>query len=228
VVFLSELQLIDIAGMNVFLRQFDPVKYTQQQVEVYGIELPESLQYAVVKRQAEFVAGRVVAGDGLAALGLSRVEIPIGPHRSPVWPEGVIGSISHNNCLAVATVRLQQEGRFVGIDVETMIPDVQCTDIKRMILHSDDYKYLTLNQLSQSQLMTLIFSAKESLFKAVYPSIKRYLEFHDARVVGLNVAEKKMGLELLVETAGLMIPQQYEVDFYWLGECVITLIQSPH
>ena len=76
---------------------FDDAMFAQA-----GVGRPASIMKAVVKRRAEFFYGRLRAQAPLAALGFNGVTVGTGAMREPLWPEGVIGSITHSGDLAAA------------------------------------------------------------------------------------------------------------------------------
>lgn len=75
-----------------------------------------------VERMRELQNGRVYAKRALAMLGMQDVDLLIGPDRSPVWPAGIVGSITHVvGCLdghVAAAVARTQDVCAIGIDVE--------------------------------------------------------------------------------------------------------------
>jgi hypothetical protein len=62
------------------------------------------LRNSVPKRQAEFVAGRICAREALTGWGHDNVVVGIGAHREPIWPQGLLGSITHCADYAAAVV----------------------------------------------------------------------------------------------------------------------------
>jgi 4'-phosphopantetheinyl transferase EntD len=82
-----------------------------------------SLGPADAERVREFVSGRAYAKRALAMLGMDNVDLPIGPNRAPVWPKGVVGSITHvldsrRGTYAAAAVGRADAVLGVGIDLE--------------------------------------------------------------------------------------------------------------
>jgi 4'-phosphopantetheinyl transferase EntD len=82
-----------------------------------------SLGFADAERVREFANGRAYAKRALAILGMPNVDLPIGPNRAPVWPKGVVGSITHvrdGRCgtYAAAAVARADAVVAVGIDFE--------------------------------------------------------------------------------------------------------------
>ncbi|MGJ8544834.1 MAG: 4'-phosphopantetheinyl transferase family protein [Sulfitobacter sp.] len=142
----------------------------------------QAVARAVPKRQAEFAAGRAAAREALAALGQPAAAIPMGADRAPVWPEGVIGSISHSNFYGAAALALGGGAlRGIGIDLEPEadlpgdVLDLVCGEAERAWLAG-------LPAAQQGRAGLLIFSAKEAFFKAQYPLTGAMIGFEAAQV----------------------------------------------
>lgn len=126
---------------------------------------------AVSKRKNEFRAGRLCAHDALGALNVPFASLLTGPDREPLWPEGIVGSISHSNVLCVAAVARRSELVAIGIDTELdealpepLIPKI-CTPAE-----------------AKRPLHKQVFSAKEATYKCLHPSVKKFFGFHAAEV----------------------------------------------
>ena len=74
----------------------------------------EAVLKAIPRRQREFAAGRAAAREALTQLGWPAQAIPSAPDRSPVWPEGLVGSIAHTHSTCVAVAGRRSEERRVG------------------------------------------------------------------------------------------------------------------
>ncbi len=221
--FMSEFRQIELSKGDVYLCLFDVVKFNVGRIKMHQITVPETLKKAVPKRQAEFIAGRTLANVALGKLGFPQTHIPIGKHRSPVWPIGAIGSISHNASFAVACAKFKGNKSAIGIDIETLFTEPQAIEVQALICHKEDFKWFNNSSLSYMELMTLIFSVKESLFKAVYPYVQMYLEFQDAKLVDLNIETSKGCLELMVKNSN-NTAMYYEFEYSWVDNNIITFI----
>ncbi|WP_181167477.1 hypothetical protein [Mesorhizobium sp. B2-6-5] len=82
------------------------------------LEEEAHLGNVVPARRREFRAGRLYVRQALRGLGIPETVIPIGPDRAPIWPTGVVGSISHNRSLCAVAVGLSADYRSIGIDIE--------------------------------------------------------------------------------------------------------------
>ncbi|APG48199.1 4'-phosphopantetheinyl transferase family protein [Phaeobacter porticola] len=120
---------------------------------------------AVEKRRREFAAGRAAAHHAMETLGLSACAIPVGPKRAPVWPTGVVGSISHCHSIAVAVVAHPQDMHGLGVDVEEDVPLSE--NLIPQICRPAERDWLS-RQDNPGQLAKVIFSAKEAAYKCQY------------------------------------------------------------
>jgi 4'-phosphopantetheinyl transferase EntD len=85
----------------------------------------------------------------------------------------------------------------IGIDVETAMQAKHAEELWHGIISNEEYLWLRQQPQAFEQLLTLVFSAKESLFKALYPQIRRYFDFLDARISKLDMRQQIFQLELL-------------------------------
>jgi 4'-phosphopantetheinyl transferase EntD len=134
----------------------------------YPLMPGEALPHAAAARHREYAAGRAAARGAMLLLGLPPVPILRGDDRAPLWPAGVTGSITHTDTDCLAAV-MQADG-LLGIDMER---DGRVTaDLHRSILHDDE----------DSDEATLIFAAKEAVYKAQYPLTTAVFGFHRLHV----------------------------------------------
>lgn len=153
---------------------------------------------AVEKRRVEFAAGRHVARLALAEAGFTE-PFPIlrGARGEPLWPAGWVGSISHGHGWAVAAVGPHTSVRSLGVDFESARRKVNAAGIARLITGPSEQAWCFAEGEGTAQLrLKLIFSAKESLFKTLYPIVNVFFDFHDAEAVW-NEAEGRFDLRLL-------------------------------
>lgn len=174
---------------------FDRAAFDTACFERAGISLPDPLLHAVTKRQAEFLAGRLAARLVLAELGVKQ-QVAIDAQRAPCWPAGIQGSISHCDDWAVATVCPERDGcTGLGLDLENWLQPSEVLDLAPAIL-TDAERQQFLPQADAFYWVTLVFSAKESLFKALYPQVGRYFDFQDAELIRLEPDRQEFELVL--------------------------------
>ncbi len=121
-------------------------------------------------------------------LGAADADIPIGEDGSPAWPSGIVGSITHSNGLAFAAVAWRSKAISLGIDVERIIPLSTAAQLVPLITSSDEYQRLRADPVDAEFLTTIVFSAKETIFKCIYPLVKRRFDFIDAEILSIDAS----------------------------------------
>lgn len=163
---------------------FDPSHLAVDDFQRSAIEQPATIQRSVAKRQAEFLAGRVCARAALQQLeGLSFIPA-IGEDRAPVWPAHICGSITHSTGRAAAIVAQKTHWRGLGMDLENLLNPERAERLAGEILTPPELQRMTAGHRDQVALrVTLTFSVKESLFKALYPIVRQRFYFEHAEVL---------------------------------------------
>jgi 4'-phosphopantetheinyl transferase EntD len=139
------------------------------------------LQQAVPKRAEEFAAGRLCARLLLHEFGIHNFAIEVGAHRQPLWPETLVGSITHTTGFCAAVVAPKKCLRSVGIDTE--ITGSVKTALWRSICTPAETTWLgSLPESEQLAAATLIFSAKEAFYKCQFALTQERLGFQDVSV----------------------------------------------
>lgn len=152
--------------------------------ELLDVELfPEeraALGQAVEKRRREFITARACARQALARLGLPPSPIATGDRGQPLWPEGVLGSITHcAGYRACALARIEQLAGL-GIDAEPHqpLPD----GVLKGIARPEELPRLV--ELGRAEPAVhwdrLLFCAKEAVYKVWFPLAHCWLGFEDA------------------------------------------------
>ncbi len=173
--------------MKLAARLFDPPVRTSERDPrgVSGGLLPEeepAIARAVEKRRREFIAGRLCAREAMAALGLPPAAIVPAKDRAPIWPAGVIGTITHTDTWCAAAIARAAEGvRALGLDVE---PDEPLKPtLVRPITIPEERAWLDAQPASERGLLgKLVFSAKESAYKAQYALTGCFFGFSGMRI----------------------------------------------
>lgn len=149
--------------------------------ELVGPEHDAAVGMAPRRRQ-EFSQGRDCARRALQRLGAPPATIAKGADRAPVWPSNIVGSISHTGSIAAALVANQHEFRGVGLDIEQrgeLEPDTA-----RLILRP------TEQQRFDAAEALLVFSIKEAIYKALYPSVGHFVDFQEMEVTLLPAQQR--------------------------------------
>lgn len=182
-----------------FLAEFDLDGFHVDAFRAGAIALPQRIAGSVKKRQAEFFFGRLAARRALTACGMAPCEVAIGSSREPLWPDGVIGSISHSGRLAAAVALRRGTQRGIGIDLEPVLGPDLLDAVHATVLSAGEYALLCGGGgvFPIEVLCTLAFSAKESFFKGCFAAVGRYFDFSAVRVVAFDAHARTLQLELV-------------------------------
>ena len=159
-----------------------------------AIELPGALEGAIDKRRQEYLAGRISARLALVDLlgaAASNGNLEADDDDVPLWPEGVVGSISHGAGYGFAAVGAASRYRGLGVDVERVVSPQQATRLGGRVLTDGELelRHGKFGGLTEAEMFTLAFSAKESAYKALFPVHRRVLGFSDVELEGRDGAE---------------------------------------
>jgi 4'-phosphopantetheinyl transferase EntD len=152
---------------------------------------------AVDKRRREFSTGRACAHAALVKLGVPPAPILRGPQGAPEWPDGVVGSLTHCDGYRAAGVARAQDVLTVGLDAE---PDDALPDgVLDRIAVAEERAWLRETGARPPGVSwdRLLFSAKESVYKAWFPLAGRWLGFEEA-VITIDPAAGVFTARLLV------------------------------
>ena len=140
------------------------------------------IENAVETRRREFITARRCAREALASLGQAPGPIRAGASREPKWPPGLVGSITHTSGFRAAAVAPQSVVASIGIDAEQNepLPD----GIEKLVCVEGELEMLAALTGARPEVQwgRLLFSAKESVYKAWYPLTNRWLGFDDVRL----------------------------------------------
>lgn len=183
-----------------------------------GIGVPPALANAVPKRKLHYAAGRHCARLALAQLGVASEGGPSrGADNLPEWPAGIIGSISHADDVAWAAVARAREAIGIGVDVEPLMDAPRAARLERLICSPSELDLAATRGLARAEFLTLAFSVKESLYKCLFPLVRRFFGYRDARLIDLDPAHGRIAARLdiaLNETfaAGSTFPGRFAMS----------------
>ncbi|ASO28777.1 enterobactin synthase [Vibrio anguillarum] len=204
------------------------VKYLPEyknKLEEQGISLPSSLNQAVLKRHCEFLAGRMCAKHCLTKLDQSQsLTLEIGKGNQAVWPQNIVGSISHCHGYAIAAATHQTQAcAALGIDIEQLIRDEWLSDIRQQVMIPAEHIFA--HHFAQlASFITLIFSAKESIYKAIYPWVEQVLDFHVVELIHVDKHAKRLIFQIHTDLHPFLNPSYtISVGYHWPdSEYVLT------
>ncbi|EQA5671689.1 enterobactin synthase subunit EntD [Cronobacter malonaticus] len=181
------------------------------------------LANAVARRQAEHLAGRIAAVAALRAAGAPFSPPGIGAHREPRWPAGFTGSITHTGHRAWAAVITTPGG--IGIDAENLMDAQTARELAPGIIDNEERALLARTPLPFACALTLAFSAKESLFKALFPQVGDWFGFDCAKVVALD--DQQLTLRLACSLEPFTQAQCFTLHWRQEAQQIFTLVNVP-
>jgi enterobactin synthetase component D len=147
---------------------------------------PEERAFAaklVAMRRRSWIGGRVAMREALERAGLPAPAVLADARGAPAMPEGVAGSISHTHAFAAALVLRQHHGASarVGLDIER---DEEGTiDVAPKVLTGGELDEIAaLRPPDRWREVLVRFSAKEAIYKALDPFVRRYVGFKEVAV----------------------------------------------
>ena len=180
-------------------------------------------QLSSVSRKEHYRSGRICAGEVLSKLGTLGQPVLRDPQtREPLWPEGISGAITHSGKWAAAAAGKTSDVLGIGIDLEDLERQVD-SRISRHVCIPEEQKWLQdwgENFLEQN--LKIIFSAKESIFKAFFPYTRTYLHFHDARILMEQTLFQKSKPDSSSKKEKNSKPEKFEFVYLLLNDKVIS------
>ena len=132
------------------------------------------------------------------------------------WPAAYCGSISHSREVAVALVASTGDCQGVGLDV--VKKNAVSVKVGIRIMHPEEMHPST--GFTDTDWRAIVFSAKESVYKAVHPLIGEFLGFRDVEIK-MNESDRSFAAATVKEGPSSKVVQAgvgFVTDFegHWL------------
>jgi enterobactin synthetase component D len=179
------------------------------------VAFPPQLDTAVASRQFEFVAGRAASQRALWGAGFrGQAQLPVSTKRRPVWPEGFVGSISHSQGVAWAAAASRTRLEAIGIDMEHLLEVEPAAELAPSVMGRAEIEAAQRSHLGLGAYVTLLFSAKESLYKCLNPLLDVEFGFHDILAKPIQADTERIELQLVTTLApNFHAGREFEVRF---------------
>ncbi|EJL89404.1 4'-phosphopantetheinyl transferase [Pantoea sp. GM01] len=206
--------------------EFDQHHWHAELHHSWQLPLPTSLESAVTKRKAEFLASRWLVQQRVAQLDEPDFVLRNAPDRSPLWPAGIQASLSHTRNIAIFAAT--RDPLCIGVDVEQIMAEETADETAELLMSAAEKQRLLAQPLPFAQSATLLFSLKESLYKALWPQLHQPMDFLQAEVVELDVKQGHARLRLCQDFAPDFTGNTPLQARFWLSDAhVITLLTHP-
>ncbi|MEY8826731.1 4'-phosphopantetheinyl transferase [Klebsiella pneumoniae] len=191
--FISSEEIINLPELPSFklsILKFNVSYYNDMLFEQHNIIFPRVLHSALTKRRAEYLAARIASKRILNILGEKGTPGTALDHL-PIWPNGWCGSISHTNEYAVALISTARKDLIAGVDIEQFEPQ-KMKEIAYVFSDFQELELISKVELDYEMALLIIFSAKESLFKGLYPEVRRLFLFDAAQLIKFDGDNNKV------------------------------------
>lgn len=140
-------------------------------------------------------AGTFCAISSLNEIGVKTDKIEKKEDGCRVWPHGTVCSVSHKNKIAVSIASYKSTFCGIGIDLETISNHRSIMEAASVFLSQEEHKIICdFDSLNYSTAMYVVFSAKESAYKAISNFIKSPLIFSKLIVCGISSTTQLYGM----------------------------------
>lgn len=168
--------------------EYNVDEFSDEGAEALGLPVPKGLMHASPRRRAEYTAGRYCVRAAMSrfqdAAGQS-FPVPGLSSDAPCWPDGLVGSLSHARGQATAIVAPSDKVLSLGVDIEQIMSPELARDVEYDVCPTERNALPTAIR-ERATHVTAIFSAKESLFKCLYPLVGQKFWFDAATVTILR------------------------------------------
>lgn len=158
----------------------------------------EQIGAAARTRRIEFAAARACAREAMTRLGVPVGPVVRGGRGMPVWPAGVVGTLTHTDGLRAAALGPVTTVRSIGLDVEPHgpLPDGVLEAVS--LPEEAAWVRAVREEIPAIHWDRVLFTAKEATYKAWFPLTRRWLGFADAHItVTTSHAEDESALGVL-------------------------------
>ncbi|WP_225829122.1 4'-phosphopantetheinyl transferase family protein [Streptomyces naphthomycinicus] len=189
---------------------------------------------AVAKRRREFAAVRGCARRAMEKLGVPPQAVLSGERGAPRWPAGVVGSMTHCDGYCAAALVRAADLVSLGIDAEPHGPLPEGVG-PSVFLPAESAR---LDRMAERwpgvHWDRLLFSAKESVYKAWFPLTRKWLDFSEADITlepdtdGASCGTLRAELLVLGPQVGDRPLQVFEGRWAVRDGVVATSVVIPH
>lgn len=220
------------ADLCIFACEFEREAYDDSLFSYYDIAPLSNVNHCATKRKAEYLAGRYCIANAFTELGYPATTIKQGDRGQPLWPSDIVGAITHNHASAMCAVKQRTSRQeYVGIDKEDWIGEAETKLISTYIVNAIEFQYLKSILFPIDKLITITFSAKESIFKAFSYEVGTFFDFKEVTLSHISIVNSE-GYLILNTSEWLQsratIGEQVKVFFSLLPSGVITLFHQCH
>jgi enterobactin synthetase component D len=184
-------------------------------LDAWRARLPSALHSMSSRRLRGFLAGRLCAEAALERLDLPEAVIERGSAGEPRWPSGFVGSIAHTDEVAYAVACRSGCIDALGIDSEPVVGDAKTLSTLQAECCTPRENATLFDGAQDALTATIVFSAKEALYKAIYPRVQRLVEFTEFEATLIDHGQRAAHLRpVLASPLSAVVPPT------WVQYCI--------
>ncbi len=195
------------------------------------VAVPDPLTQARARaRVQDLLVGRACAQLALQQAGAGSDQVGANQGRAPIWPDGWAGSLSHAAGIAWAVVARSSDFNSLGIDLEHLLNDDAVEAVHSVALTSGERRFEGWRDKGDvAWRTTLLFSAKESIFKCLNPLVKEFIEPTEIELSEVDPAAGHLRFTCLRRLSPWIDQgQPVNVRFTRIGDLVLTATGWPN
>ncbi|WP_373091605.1 4'-phosphopantetheinyl transferase [Zhongshania sp.] len=202
------------------LELFDDAFFSQA-----AIHLPDTISRASSKRKAEYFCGRYLAALALRHYGVDHFDVLADDKRCPQWPTGFSGSISHTDDFAACALAPSSQLGAIGIDCQDILSPQKADRLWSKIIDDNELNIIHGSRFELHYALTLCFSAKESIYKALFPFITHFFGFSAAKLCAINSTQQCLEFHFAPELAApLSIKHPLKVYYHHDSDRILSYL----
>lgn len=147
-------------------------------------------------KRKQHIASRMCAAKALLEAGAANTAVERDNDRCPVWPSGFVGSLTHTPTFVAAAAATAKRVRALGVDSERIVCDDESSAITQVCCSHHELRSLQTWPMARRYAVTLLFSAKEALFKCINPVVRDFFDFVDAEVACIDEHRRTICIRL--------------------------------
>ena len=188
-------------------------------------EVPATANMGALRR-LEYTAGRQAAHGAMDQLSISDQPVVNGSDRAPIWPAGIVGSISHTSDYCIAVAAYDNDIHTVGLDIEPK--RALCAELIYEICNREERDWLANQPVEQQgYLARLMFSAKECAYKCQYPLTKKLFGFKVLNI-DLDLEEGSFSATFVQPVGLFCMGCKLKGQFYIGHDVIMTTMAVEH
>lgn len=213
-------------NINLILCKYRLQNFSDELFIKHRVDIPKVIECSVETRRAEFLAGRMMAFQALKFSGFaSHEQIKASKNKGPIWPCGYLGSISHSKEFIFTAACEGKKCNSLGVDLEHIFSLETYNNVSKHVHTKSEINIFLNTGISELAASTIIFSAKESLYKALFKYVNQFFGFEVANIISVDMKTYTLEIELIEEfRLKYNLKDKYKCYFNKINDIVITLV----